>query len=156
MSLPQYTRSQRCINERITDISTARLWYQITDENKESKILFPFKQIPWLNQTIQNVIYHYSVDFFEGRYVSLFGTWKRVFALVYGGVYKAFIQNPFVDMQEYKLAYHAFQEGLKVCTSLNIRGYLSDFSDLNSICAGEGIWETFGIISEPHASNFQY
>ena len=64
-----------CKKERLADTTEARKWFKITTKN--STIGFPLaRKIPWLDQTVDDVIFHYTMDPFESRNLLLLSTWN--------------------------------------------------------------------------------
>ena len=95
----------------------ARFWYKIT--NGSSTIAFPFaNQMPWLDQTVANMLYYYAIDPFESRYLMLFGTWVKAITKIGAPILKAFAKSPFVTNEEYLALRHALNMALSVSRSL--------------------------------------
>ena len=65
----------RCWNARKIDIARARNWYKITDANLPPNTEFPFREIPFLNQKSQDVIFATVINPLESSWLILYQTW---------------------------------------------------------------------------------
>lgn len=90
------------------------MWYQITDESQNSKVDFPFKFIPFLNQANTSVAFHYAIDEFESRYFFLFVTWLKTMRVFLGNMNKAFAETSFYTIREYEMVLTSFDNAVKV------------------------------------------
>lgn len=112
-SLPQNTVKKACKRWRAVDLQRARAWYKLTEEGKERKILFPFTFIPWLNQSIESVVFHTAIDPFESRWASLFSTVRSAVGKVKLGIIEQMSTKEFFTYDDYKQVYYSFNNGVK-------------------------------------------
>ncbi|XP_057301007.1 polyunsaturated fatty acid 5-lipoxygenase-like isoform X1 [Hydractinia symbiolongicarpus] len=113
ISLPQHTTSKKCLMKRAFDTIKARFWYKITDETQQSTINFPFKFIPFLNQTNNSIAFYYAIDKFESKYFILYLTWVKTMGVVLEKMNKAFALAPFFTIKEYEIVHQSFEAAIK-------------------------------------------
>ena len=108
------------MRERKADITSARAWYKIS--NSGSSINFPLARIvPWLEQNITTVSYHYALDPFESRFMMLFNTFLSLSKNVMNPQLEAvFLKLPFVTNEEYVMLNLAFNKAIQVIFCFNI------------------------------------
>lgn len=113
ISLPQ-KRTSICRQQSDEDILQEREWYKITDETKPSTTKFPFKYVPFLNQTIGAVVAHYTRDPFESRHFGMYIKWQRTMAGLEVNFQEAFANTSFDTIKEYETIYTDFEDAIKV------------------------------------------
>ena len=63
---------------------------------------------------INDVVFYYAIDPFEGRYVALVGTWKKAMSSLYEQLNSSYKDYPFTGITGFKIVYHAFNTAIKV------------------------------------------
>ena len=110
------TKRNRCVRERRKDISNARSWYKITDQ--QSSIDFPLAGVvPWLEQNISSIRNHYRLDPFESRYMSLTDKFTKDMGIIASEL-SDLVQSlkfRFITNQDYSDLYAAFNKAVQVC-----------------------------------------
>jgi len=109
-----------CRMQRQKEISVARYWYQITDDESPRGTEFPFTQVPWLNQTLLNTAAFYSMDDFEAGYLATVQTWLKIADIIEEAINGVFKNLPFESVREFIGLNQAFNKALKV-SNLSVR-----------------------------------
>ncbi|XP_047133086.1 polyunsaturated fatty acid 5-lipoxygenase isoform X1 [Hydra vulgaris] len=68
-------RNNRCMEARKSDVLFARKWYSITDGSTLSRSEFPFKDVPFLNQSLRDVNFYTAINPIESSWLMLLQTW---------------------------------------------------------------------------------
>jgi len=96
-----FERNSQCRLQRQKEIAIARRWYQITDDKSPRGTEYPFKQVPWLNQTLLNTLGFYSMDDFEAGFMASFQIWLKIAQKIEEAI-KVDIKNlPFESIREF-------------------------------------------------------
>ncbi|XP_002167264.2 polyunsaturated fatty acid 5-lipoxygenase isoform X1 [Hydra vulgaris] len=111
------TLDTRCSNARVVDIARARSWYKITDENEPSNSEFPLKNVPFLNQPYQDVLFAAVLNPMESSWLILYQTWTAsVMSKAAENIKKTFSKFKFDNIETYhqlKLAFDNVVRSLK-------------------------------------------
>ena len=106
--------SRDCRNARFQDIVRARMWYKLAGSNSTN--VFPLaRHIPWLDHSIPELQYYYSIDPYESRFMILLGTWLRAGkAGIARKLLPVFGSKPFVSSEEYVALYQSWNNAVAV------------------------------------------
>ncbi|XP_047133050.1 polyunsaturated fatty acid 5-lipoxygenase [Hydra vulgaris] len=69
-------KNDYCIEERKNDVFQARKWYNINDGSLTSRSEFPFKDIPFLNQSLKDLYFFTAVNPIESSWLMLIQLWR--------------------------------------------------------------------------------
>lgn len=103
-----------CITKRKEEIERSRMWYQITNGSHNVHTEFQSPEIPFLNQKMKNVIFHYATDPDEGRFMSLYSTWRETSQFYQSALDKMFENTPFRSFKAYERLHHEYNHLVKV------------------------------------------
>jgi len=107
-------KNKRCQIERQKEVAVARRWYQVTDGTSPRGTKFPLNAVPWLNQTITNILGYYSFNDFEANWLAGFGTWQEMIEKIDAGISAHFKNAPFESSEEFRAVTNAFNKAIKV------------------------------------------
>lgn len=89
------------------------MWYQITNGSDNVQTGFTSPYIPFLNQNLKNVQFHYATDPEESTYLMLLATWRNLFQSFVPTLTKMF-PSPFKSLTSHKQLYNAYNNIVKV------------------------------------------